>query len=307
MKNTRGDAMIRLLLLGNFLLFLLIPTFAFSAETLKFRPLQSITTDATGRGLKMPHGVACDAAQVGAADTWNGRLLRYQLDNGVLIGGVEIKSEQIPSPVRVQISRAGEIFVLDGALHKIARLGADGTFVSYVEPEAETGSIMPQSFRLDSNDNLWILDSAGSRVIVLDAQGKRLRQIAMPVAAITPLDLDVAINGDVVLLDSAAGAIYLARSEDKAFSLLQQGLFEYLAYPAYLLADRRGMLVVIDKNEGGIGLLGADGTFIGRQLGMGWKAGLLNYPEQACFTPSGIFIIADRNNGRLQTFATGQP
>jgi hypothetical protein len=298
----------RLLLLGSAMLSLLLtPVLAGAGETLLLRPLQAITSDAKGGGLKMPEGVACAASQVIAADSGNGRLLRYQLENDVLSGGGEIKSDQIPSPLRVQISRQGEIFVLDGRLHKIAQLHADGTFAGYIEPEAEVGAIMPQSFRLDSDDNLWILDAAGSRVIMIDGKGKRLRQIALPTTAITPLDLEGSENGDLYLLDSAAGTIYLARKEDKVFSVLSKGLAEYLAYPAYLLTDRRGMLVVVDQDEGGIGLVGKDGTFTGRQLGMGWKAGLLSYPQQACFAPSGLFVIADRNNGRLQTFASGRP
>lgn len=297
----------RLLLLGSIVTLLITPVLSCAAETLLFRPLQALTTDGKGGGLKMPEGVACTATQVIAADTGNGRLLRYQLENDVLSGGVEIKADQIPSPLRVQISRQGEIFVLDGRLHKIAQLHSDGTFIGYVEPETEAGAVMPQSFRLDGDDNLAILDAAGSRVIIIDGKGKRLRQIALPTTAITPLDLEGSENGDLYLLDSAAGTIYLARKEEKAFSVLSKGLAEYLAYPAYLLTDRRGMLVVVDQNEGGIGLVGRDGTFTGRQLGMGWKAGLLDYPQQACFAPSGLFVIADRNNGRLQTFTTGRP
>jgi len=58
----------------------------------------------------------------------------------------------------------------------------------------------------------------------------------------------------------------------------------------------------VDQNGGGVVVLGQDGSYRGRQLGMGWKEGLLYYPSQMCVSGGEIAVIADRENSRVQVF-----
>ena len=50
--------------------------------------------------------------------------------------------------------------------------------------------------------------------------------------------------------------------------------------------------------------LGVDGTFQGRELAMGWSDGAVHYPGQICVTSEGDVFVADRNNNRVQIFAS---
>jgi hypothetical protein len=53
-------------------------------------------------------------------------------------------------------------------------------------------------------------------------------------------------------------------------------------------------------------ILGADGSFRGRQAGTGWKEGSLRYPSGLCAGPAGTIFVADRENGRVQMFAVSE-
>ena len=47
--------------------------------------------------------------------------------------------------------------------------------------------------------------------------------------------------------------------------------------------DNRGTLYVVDENGGGIVILGRDGSYMGRQLSLGWNEGLLilSFPDMS--------------------------
>ncbi len=49
-------------------------------------------------------------------------------------------------------------------------------------------------------------------------------------------------------------------------------------------------------------MLGQDGSFMGRQLSMGWIEGLLKFPSQISLDEKGGVFIADRGNSRVQIF-----
>ncbi len=70
-----------------------------------------------------------------------------------------------------------------------------------------------------------------------------------------------------------------------------------------LTTDNRGAIYIVDENGGGIVMLGRDGSFMGRQLSMGWNEGLLYYPSQMSINEKGEVFIADRGNSRVQIFS----
>ena len=75
---------------------LLLPMKSFSAETVKFRYLQSVYFDDKGGGLKQPEGVACnEKSLLIVGDTGNDRLLQYTFQEKSLKAGNEIKIPQL--------------------------------------------------------------------------------------------------------------------------------------------------------------------------------------------------------------------
>lgn len=285
---------------------LLFPIKSFSAETAKLRPIQSVYYDEKGIGMRQPEGLACnDKSVLVVGDTGNGRLLRYTFEDKTVKAGPEVRVPQLSNPIRVQINSKGEIFALDGKQRRIVRLSPSGEFKDILSPEGipSPSEFVPRSLKIDRNDSVYILDIFSGRVLVIAPDGKYQRHIDFPKKYGFFSDLAVDPKGNILLVDSVKKAIFSASKDSKEFSPLGGSLREYLNFPTYVTTDTRGTIYVVDENGSGIVVLGPDGSFLGRQLTMGWNEGLLYYPSQMCINDKGEVFIADRGNSRVQIFS----
>ncbi len=283
----------------------LLPMKSFSAETVKFKYVQSIYFDEKGGNIKQPEGVACNEKSfLIVGDTGNDRLLRYSYENRDLKPGAEIKVPELSNPIRIQINSKGEIFVLDGKKRRILRLAPGGEFKDYLDPGgiSSPSTFVPRSLKIDMNDLIYILDIFGGRVIVLNPDGKFQKQIPFPPNYGFFSDLAVDPRGNILLVDCIKAMIFLAAKDSNSFSPLTKSLRENLNFPTSLTTDKKGTIYVVDEDGSGIVILGQDGSFLGRQLSMGWNEGLLYYPTQMCLNEKGEVFIADRGNSRVQIF-----
>ena len=280
------------------------PLNTFSAETVKFKYLQSVYYDEKGGGLKQPEGVASgEKSLLVIGDTGNDRLVRYTFQDRNLKGGSEIKIPQLSNPIRVQINSKGEIFALDGKKRRIVRLSPEGTFRNYVDPEGipSPSPFVSKSFGIDRSDNIYLLDIFTGRVLVLNPEGKYQKQIPFPKEYGFFSDLSVDSKGNILLIDCVKATVFSAPKDSNSFSPLTKSLREYLDF-ATSITDRRGSVYIVDEDGGGIVILGADGTFVERQLSKGWNEGLLYFPSQMYVNERGEIFIADRGNSRVQIF-----
>jgi hypothetical protein len=283
----------------------LLPMKSFSAETVKFRYLQSVYFDDKGGGLKQPEGVASnEKSLLVVGDTGNDRLLQYTFQEKSLKAGNEIKIPQLSNPIRVQINSKGEIFALDGKKRRILRLSPEGVFKGYVDPEGvpSPSAFVPRSFKIDRNNNIYILDIFTGRVLMLTPEGKYQKQIPFPKEFGFFSDLSIDSKGTLLLIDCVKAMVFSAAKDSNNFSPLTKNLREYLNFPTSITTDNRGTLYIVDENGSGIVILGQDGSFQGRQLSMGWNEGLLYYPSQMSINDKGEVFIADRGNSRVQIF-----
>jgi DNA-binding beta-propeller fold protein YncE len=300
-ESMLGTSMKIIMIIG----ILLLPMKSFSAETVKFRHLQSVYFDERGGSIKQPEGVACsDKSIVVVGDTGNDRLLRYTLEGKNLNSGTEIRIPQLSDPIRIQINSKGEIFALDGKKRRIIRLNPDGTFKGYVDAEGIPfpSTFVPRSFKIDKNNGIYILDIFTARVLVLNADGKYQKQIPFPKDYGFFSDLSIDLKGTLLLIDCVKAMVFSAAKDTNSFSPLTKNLREYLDFPTFITTDDRGTIYVVDENGSGIVILGQDGSFLGRQLSMGWNEGQLYYPSQMCINGKGEVFIADRSNSRVQIF-----
>ena len=152
-----------------------------AAEPLKLKMMAPIYVDGKGAGIKQPEGVSCRGNALVVADTGNGRLLRYTIAGDNWTPSGEIVLAQLPFPTRVDVNSKGEIFALDGKSRRIVRVAASGDFLGYVASVGDVqGAVVPRSFRIDRNDNLYLLDVSSARVLVMDPSGKIQREIPFP-------------------------------------------------------------------------------------------------------------------------------
>jgi DNA-binding beta-propeller fold protein YncE len=212
-------------------------------------------------------------------DTGNERLLRYSYQDRNLKGGTEIKVPELSNPIRLQINSKGEIFALAGKKRRIFRLSPEGAFKGYVDAEGvpSPSTFVPRSFKIDGNNNIYILDIFTGRVLVLNPEGKYQKQIPFPKDYGFFSDLSVDSKGSILLIDSVRAMVFSAPKDSNSFSPITKSLREYLNFPTGITTDSRGMIYIVDENGDGIVVLGRDGSFVGRQLSMGWNEGLL-YP-----------------------------
>jgi sugar lactone lactonase YvrE len=284
----------------------LLAVAAQAAEAPKFRHVASAFQDKDGKALKGPEGVACnDDFAVIVADTGNGRLLRYAFDGEQFRGGEEIPLPERAYPARVQMSSKGEIYCLDSRKRQILRVGAGGT-AAYVEFTGipDPAAVMAWSFKLGSDDNLYVLDPTAGRVLILDPGGRFLRKIQVPADVGSLDDLAVDPRGNVFLLDGARGTLYQAAKDAQSFSPLVDNLKTFLNFSTDLTVGPRGAIYLTDQNGGGIVVLGPDGSFLARHSSYGWKEGLLRHPAQICANGKDAVVVADRDNNRIQLFLT---
>ncbi|MCM2265644.1 MAG: NHL repeat-containing protein [Desulfuromonadales bacterium] len=270
----------------------------------QLKHLQTLYADGEGVALKLPEGVACDEKTLVVADTGNSRVVIFSLGEQTLVAKAVLPLEGIV-PLIVRMNSRGDIYLLNGKDRTVAMLGADGKTAGALKPKGlpDAQNFVPRSFAFDAQDNLYLLDIFAERVLVLDAAGQYLRQIAFPKSYGTMADLAINSQGTVYLLDSVAGAIYAAGPGAEAFTLLGKGLKEYTNFPTSLAIDGQGTIYLSDQHGSGLALIGKDGSFLGRKLAMGWEEGQLYYPAQLCINSQGKLIVADRSNNRVQVFS----
>ena len=269
----------------------------------KIKHRGSVYIDSAGLPLSHPEGVACGDDYFIVADTENSRIVRYSISAQGLTPEAVFPLPKT-SPLIAQVSSKGDIYFLDGKTRSIVKMGQDGKVVGKVEGKGLPGSktFIPRSFKLDKEDNIFLLDIFSERMLVLDSAGKYIRHLPFPEGYGFLSDLAVNPQGAIYLLDSVAGAIYVANPGEESFVQLSSDLKEQMNFPTSLAIDSKGILYLSDQYGSGLALVGRDGSFMGRRFGLGWEDGQLYYPAQLCINDQNTLIIADRNNNRVQVF-----
>lgn len=288
-----------------FLLLVLIPLTVSGAEALRFRYAASIYADAGENKIIQPEGVGCNDQSLGVvADTGNNRLLAFSFADGVAKEGTEIKAPELSYPIQARMNSKGEMFALDGKKRRILRFGPDGSFKGFIDAidVPAPATLVPRSFVVDRNDALYILDIFSGRVLVLGPDAHYQRQIELPRMNGVFSDIAVDVRGTIYLIESSQSVVWTAAKDAAAFKPLTKSLRDYMDFPISVMVDNRGLIVILDQHGGGVVILGPDGSFLSRQLHMGWTEGLVNFPAQLCLNEKGEMFIADRNNNRVQIF-----
>ncbi|MCB2183892.1 MAG: NHL repeat-containing protein [Desulfobulbaceae bacterium] len=296
----RKIAVLSVLLLLN----CLFAGFSLAASPLKIKFLQSVYEDNGGTGLKSPEGVACTDDYFIAADTGNNRLVKYAFKDNT-VGAMEFEIP-VTAPLIAQINSDGDIYALDGRDRRIQIFNADGQAKGTLSAKGApvAAKMVPRSFKIDENNNIYILDISEEVVLVLDSSGKYLKHIPLPEQGGFFSDLAVDRQGIVYVVDSVHPGVYSSAPEGDTFSLITKNLQEFVNFPATITLDNQGVIFLMDKHGGSLALLGRNGSFLGHKFGYGWREGQFYYPAQICVNQAKNIFIADRNNSRVQIFAT---
>jgi len=288
------------------LVFFWASAHAFGAEKRRMKWITSIYTGPRGVGLKYPEGVACRGNRFVVADTGNSRLLQYTYEGETATPGAEFPLRKA-APIVVQVNSKGAVYFLDGRERRISAVSAAGEDLGALALRGlpSSAEVVPKSFRIDREDNVYVLDVFSGQVLVLDSEGQYVRRIPFPEEYGFFSDLAIDRQGRILLLDSVEAVVYSAAGSGDRFSPLTVSLKEYVNFPTSLTTDAEGVIYLVDQYGSGLALVAADGSFLGRRLGMGWNESGLYFPSQMCINRDGIAFIADRNNSRVQVFSVG--
>ena len=280
---------------------------AVDRKSLKY--LASLYTDTKSAPLKRPEGLTCNADSLFVADTGNNRIVRYQIDNQALTPKQEYTLPNVTSLILLQVNSKGVVYALDGKTRNINMVNENGEFKGILELKnrPDSAAIVPRSFDIDSQDNLYLLDLKSSRVLVADASGSYLRQVPFPKDYGFFSDIAVNDQGNLYLLDSVKGVLYLAEGTaleagNAEFKPFAENLKTYMNFPTNLDIDKLGLIYVLDQYGSGLAMLGQDGSFLGRKVDAGAGKTQLAYPTQVCINENRDIFIADRNNNRVQVY-----
>lgn len=274
------------------------------AAQVKLKYIGTIYTDAAGVALQEPAGVTITEDKLLIADSGGKRILTFTYQKG------EVRPDQVFAvpemyPLMVQPAANGGLYVLDGRARQITVLDAAGKSKGKFATKGVPGSerMVPRSIKTAPDGSLLVLDIFSERVLQFDQTGNFQRQFEFPqqYGAIADMSMDRA--GNVYLVDSVEKRVYIYRTGADEFVALTPNMSSYMNFPTSLTTDNQGTLFLVDQYGSGLALVGIDGSFDGRRLGMGWSDSQLYYPEQVSINAAGDLFIADTKNNRVQHFS----
>ena len=274
-----------------------------STRDIKLWYRAAIYQDGKENPLLHPEGLACPTdSDLIAADSGNGRLLRFRIDSEFYpVESTEIKLPQLKTPAKIQLGTGGEIFVLDRGAFQIVRLASDWRFISVVTPAGQP-KIEVKSFAVHPSGDLYVIELTTRKVLVMTPGGSVRARIDYPSGTRFLSDITVDSKRRVLAVDGVAGIVFALDAAGRAFTPISETLKPFARYPSALSTDADGRIFVSDRNGGQIVVLSYNGGFLDRLSARGWKEGLLQYPSQICISPRGRISVADTLNNRLQIF-----
>jgi DNA-binding beta-propeller fold protein YncE len=249
----------------------------------------------------------------------NGRSLLYLADTGkkgvVILDlsagtGKFIRSagaqDELLEPVNVIPDKAGNIYVADTRLGKIAVYDPEGVFSHFIGGEEITSPVgmvideeRRQIFVVDSQQHeVHIFTLDGDHIGRFGGRGDERGQFYHP--------LGIAINqGDTIYVTDA---LHFAV---QAFDLQGNYLFSFgprprgvgtMARPRDVAVDSDGHVYVTDALKHEVQVYDAHGKHLFSIGGRGTGAGQFQLPAGICITESGRIFVADSINRRIQEF-----
>lgn len=284
-----------------------LPLSVSAAPQVKLKYIGTIYTDAAGIALQHPAGVTIKGNLLLIADSGGKRLLTYSYLDGI-VKPKEVFPVPDMFPLMVQQAENGDLYVLDGRSRQIYLLDTGGNVKGKFTPKGmpDNKRMVPRSIKLLNDGSLLILDLFSERVLVFDRNGNYQRQAVFPSQYGSFSDLASDKHGTIYLLDSVRAVVYSATKSAEEFSPITAPMKENMNFPTSLAVDNSGRLFLLDKYGSGLAVIGVDGSFAGRKLGMGWNDSQLYYPSQLSLSDKGDLFIADTENHRIQQFSISE-
>ncbi len=258
-----------------------------------------------GPGLfREPRGVAVDAkGSIFVADTGNRRV--HRLDpNGNLVKswGKEGKADgEFQEPFAVVVNSQGEVLVLDAVAADVQKFNADGRFL---ERWILQGLYRPRGMSIDKQDNLYVADTGGNRVVKVAPGGQIIGtyggQGNGPGQFDQPTDVTVDEAGNMWVADTMNQRIQALSAEGRYRAEGQMNKAGTFNGPH--LVQARDAVFVTEPDKGQIAVFSRDAVLAAQLGAVGSKPGEMNQPAGIATDAQGNLYVAEAANHRIQKF-----
>lgn len=120
-------------------------------------------------GLKMPSGIAFDSeGMLWIADTGNSRVLRFNIQTGKFIGGLD-QSVGIVRPISVACDRTDKLYVVDGVTNDITCYSLSGSRIRALNEIRRLAS--PRQIVVDAQGGIYVTEAEANRLQVYAPNG----------------------------------------------------------------------------------------------------------------------------------------
>jgi streptogramin lyase len=253
-------------------------------------------------------GVTFAPGKVGQAFSFDGSGL-------VNVGALGIKNDDKPFSIIAWINPSSST-ITDGFPHTIVAESSglnnigNGEFFTHLSTVGSTGSILSNlnGAALDSEGNIYILDSGNNKIVKLDSSGRFISQFGS--AGTGPGQF----NGPHNITVDNLGNIYVIMKDDRIVKFDQTGQFllqfgstgtapGQFEVAEATAVDGSGNIYVSDLKNNRVEKFDPTGRFLLQIGSAGSGPGQFNGPVGIAVDSSGNIYVADWNNGRIEKFS----
>jgi DNA-binding beta-propeller fold protein YncE len=218
----------------------------------------------------------------------------------------------LEAPRRVVVDSEGRIYVADSGHDVIRVFDYDGSSLG----DLDLSELAPAELPLravglaltDDEETLYVLDANNKRVIVTDLAGSQARAFGPPPGTSdllrTPIDLDIAPTGELVISDSSGLAVQVYLPSGKflrGWGQHEVGMSNF-SLPSGLAVDGAGRIFVADRLRQDVKVFDANGDFITNFGGLGRGPGEMTYPIDVGSDRVDRIFVAESAGRRVQIF-----
>ena len=292
-----------------FILFCLAPPYLFSAD---LNLIASLSGDKIMGKFNQPSAIFFDELKkrLYVADTGNNRLVSFDHEFNFISefdAGGELKY-----PTSIVKNSKDQFFVVGGtARDELFLIDIPKKIFKQIEIKnitARENPFLPDNLAIDKDDNLYITDRGNGRILVVDSDGRFLKEIAVENKFVDLTDVQIDTEGNIYSLSTLEGKVYIFNNKEGSVSSFGKrgSRANEFEFPVSIAISPNRFVYVLDKHKGNVLVFKKDGNFQFNMLKKGWGNGEIYEPSYIYIDKGNKIYIVDRGNNRIQIFQGGK-
>jgi len=277
-----------------------------SARLFHIRPTTIFSEHLYEGQFASPMGIAYDARtnEVLVADTKNNLIGTFTPDGVPLFA---FGSADMVEPARVATDANGRIYVLDNDRTTVKAYTYRGDPLGHLDLPGLGEKPIIGTIAMDADGNLYVGENESCQVLVYGPDLRSRQRFGScgvedgEFQSIT----GIAVDGNRIVVTDAQGISVQVFDKHGAFvrgwGRHDMGR-ENFSLPSSVALLSDGNVVVIDTLRHEIKFFDAEGHFLDRFGGIGWRLGQIAFPDGIAVDPAGRLYVLEKGNQRVQAF-----